>query len=271
MPRLLKLHALGGLLKPVFSLRGALTARRSPLITRTALGIAVVLVLVFGVIAACVGSSATLDARIKFGAGAAYVHVPHSHSRIGVVVLHSLGNDQHELVKQGWSRLSDHERFVAIYPQLGESWNAGLCCGPSVVSKRDDVTWLATVIADLRVRYGLTTIYLAGNSNGAMMAERLVAERPQNTRRVAIWAGAPEMPRAGRWTGSIAIYDGSRDPLVPLAGGTTYISGVHVTIRPARTTGQWLIGAHVKTVSVKGAGHTAAPGWPAMAWRELAR
>jgi poly(3-hydroxybutyrate) depolymerase len=127
------------------------------------------------------------------------------------------------------------------------------------------------VIAKVRSRYGLTKILLAGNSNGGMMAERLVAEQPDITRRVAVWAAAPEMPKAGQWTGYLAAYDGSRDTTVPYAGGESFIGGQDVTIRPVSATVNWLIGATVHAVTVKGAGHGPVADWPAIAWRELNR
>ena len=209
------------------------------------------------------------DVHVGFGDGYAVVHQPIRPSHIGVVVLPSYGHQVSELVDQGWSKLADTQHFVAIYPVRGGSWNAGLCCGDASAKNRDDVAWLAGVIAALRARFGLTTIVLAGYSNGAMMAERLVAERPDIARRVAVWGGAPEMPRPGRWTGYIASYHGSTDQTVPQAGGVRTIIGHRVTIRAGTDIRRWLVGASIHLVMVKGAGHEPVAGWPAIAWREL--
>ena len=113
---------------------------------------------------------------------------------IGVVVLHGFLETVAIPVTQGWSASSDRHGFVAIYPGRGYSWNAGLCCDSASAAKRDDVSWLVTAIDTARSRYGLKTIYLAGNSNGGMMVERLLAERPTVSNRFAVWAAAPEMP-----------------------------------------------------------------------------
>jgi poly(3-hydroxybutyrate) depolymerase len=82
--------------------------------------------------------------------------------------------------------------------------------GPASTANRDDVDWLSTVITTLRVKYGLNRILIAGNSNGGMMAERLVSERPWLSSRLAVWGAAPEMPKPGRWTGIATIFDGTQ-------------------------------------------------------------
>ena len=209
------------------------------------------------------------DTRIGYGLGDAMIHVPLHHDRIGVVVLHSYGHGSGELVRQGWSTLSDSQHFIAIYPARGESWAAGLCCGRASVANRDDVSWLTTVIDNVRSKFGLTTIYLVGNSNGGMMAERLVAERPDITDRVVVWAGAPEMPRPGHWNGTIVAHDGFNDRTVPRTGGLSIIGRRKVFIRPVSVTSRWLIGASVRTVTVPGAGHNPVANWPELAWNAL--
>jgi poly(3-hydroxybutyrate) depolymerase len=225
--------------------------------------------LLLGFIAtACTATSVKgRDESLKLGDGAIAVHIPAEHTRVGVVVLHSLYNGTKELLAQGWSTSSDLHHFVAIYPRRGDSWNAGLCCGDAAAADRDDVSWLTSVIQLARLRYGLTSIYLAGNSTGGMMAERLVAERPWISSRIAVWGGAPEMPVAAKWPGIAIIYDGVKDKTVPYNGGTVTIAGVPVVIRPALTTGDWLLGAHLKGILVAGAGHVPAPYWPELAWK----
>jgi poly(3-hydroxybutyrate) depolymerase len=211
------------------------------------------------------------DTMIAFGNGATLIHVPIHYDRVGVVVLHSLDHGAGELVDQGWSKLSDAKHFIAIYPVRGDSWGAGLCCGYASVSNRDDVIWLTTVIDDVRRRYGLTKVYLVGNSNGAMMVERMLAERPDITDRAAVWAGAPEMPRPGFWNGTIVAFDGSKDTTVPRGGGVSLIRRRAVLIRPLSATSHWLIGASVQAVTVPGAGHKPASDWPLLAWQALLR
>jgi poly(3-hydroxybutyrate) depolymerase len=186
-----------------------------------------------------------------------------------VVVLHGLLEDVETPVVQGWSATSDRHHFVAIYPGRGDSWNAGLCCDSASASKRDDVTWLVNAIDLARSKYHLKTIYLAGNSNGGMMVERLLAERPAVSNRFAVWAAAPEMPRAGHWTGSGSLFAGNGDIIVPAQGGRIIIAGIDTTIRPANVTGSWLQGAHLRRTVVPGEAHAPPADWPERAWAAL--
>jgi poly(3-hydroxybutyrate) depolymerase len=210
------------------------------------------------------------DETISVLGGHVLVHVPANHTHVGVVVLHSYAHSIDEPVAQGWNVVSEANKFVAIYPEhVPGSWNAGLCCGTAAAQHVDDVGWLSGVVAQMRARYGLTTIYLSGFSNGGMMVERLVAERPSLTTRIAVWGAAPEMPVAGSWSGYGAIYDGSLDQTVPWVGGVVTIGGTPTLIRSALTTGRWLVGAHLKGVVVPGYGHTPMSSWPNVAWKEL--
>jgi poly(3-hydroxybutyrate) depolymerase len=222
-------------------------------------------------ISACAQTPPAHDDRINSGSsGFAFVHVPSNHSAVGVLALHSLYHDYTEPMSEGWSALSDRQRFVAIYPDRPTaSWNAGLCCGGAADANRDDVTWLANLILQMRIRYALTTIYLTGFSNGGMMVERLLAERPELAGKFAVWGAAPEMPRAGRWSGVGFIFHGMTDLTVPWNGGNTTINGTTYSFRPILSTPNWLIGAHLKSIQVPGYGHTPEPNWPSLAWYVL--
>jgi pimeloyl-ACP methyl ester carboxylesterase len=144
------------------------------------------------------GTSA--DVSFTYEDGSVLVHLPAHAARIGVIVLHSFGHTAAEPASQGWSTAADRHRFVALYPERGTSWNAGLCCGSAADEQRDDVSWLAGAITLAQTKYHLQTIYLVGFSNGGMMVERLVAERPELSDRFAVWGAAPEMPSGGHWT-----------------------------------------------------------------------
>jgi poly(3-hydroxybutyrate) depolymerase len=219
-------------------------------------------------------SFAPSDAAAVVGASPAAtdivrVHVPRWHTAVGVVILHSAGHGIAEPIEQGWSASSDRHGFVAIYPSQGPDWNAGLCCGPASRKNRADVAWLINVIARAKSRYGLDTIYLAGNSNGGMMVERLVAEHPGITRRFAVWAAAPEMRTGGIWNGDGLLARGTADKVVPATGGRVRIVGLMTYIRPVSSTGQWLRGGHFVSLVVQGRGHGTPPNWPETAWSFL--
>jgi poly(3-hydroxybutyrate) depolymerase len=227
------------------------------------------LAVLLGLVTACTPTGR--DDHLTVSGATVVAHVPSQATRTAVIVLHSLGHTWHEPVDQGWSTASDQHGFIAVYPDRGGSWNAGLCCGGAAAQGSDDVTWLESVVQVVRLKYGLTTVYFAGFSNGGMMVERLLAERPQLSSRFAVWGAAPEMPVAGHWTGMGSLYDGAGDTTVPWAGGTVTIGGVPVQIRPSQATGSWLIGARLHGEVIKGYGHSPAPNWPELAWRSLQR
>ncbi len=209
------------------------------------------------------------DDLFRVGDGQVSVHVPAHPTRIGVVVLHGFLETVATPVTQGWSASSDRRGFVAIYPGRGDSWNAGLCCDSASTSKRDDVSWLVTAISIARSRYGLNTIYLAGNSNGGMMVERLLAERSSVSSHFAVWAAAPEMPAPGHWTGYGNLFAGTDDLIVPRQGGQVIIGGVLASIRPAQSTSRWLQGAHLRQTLIPGQAHAPPADWPEIAWAAL--
>jgi poly(3-hydroxybutyrate) depolymerase len=213
------------------------------------------------------GTSA--DVSFAYEDGSVLVHLPAHAARIGVIVLHSFGHTAAEPASQGWSTAADRHRFVALYPERGTSWNAGLCCGSAADEQRDDVSWLAGAITLAQTKYHLQTIYLVGFSNGGMMVERLVAERPELSDRFAVWGAAPEMPTGGRWTGTGSLFEGRDDLLVPRTGGVVTFDGETHNFRPASETQSYLIGARLKTFVVSGLGHAPPPSWPEMAWNAL--
>jgi poly(3-hydroxybutyrate) depolymerase len=88
-----------------------------------------VLSLLIATMTACVPKPAGHDEHLTVGDGTVTVHVPATHGPRGVVVLHSLNHNPSEMIAQGWSTSSDAHGFVAIYPDRGISWDAGLCCG----------------------------------------------------------------------------------------------------------------------------------------------
>jgi len=201
--------------------------------------------------------------------GEVIVHVPKRHGSIGVVVLHSYEHGPSELVVQGWNATADKHGFIAIYPTRGPDWNAGLCCGAASSTHRDDVGWLTAQIHALAAKYVLSAVYLAGNSNGAMMVERLVSEAPKLSSRFAVWAGAPEFPSISDWRGQGFLYDGALDTTVPRSCGNVRIAGKEIRIKAAVHTSTCLPAAHLHYVTFPGQGHSPPSDWPEIAWQAL--
>jgi polyhydroxybutyrate depolymerase len=74
----------------------------------------------------------------------------------------------------------------------GQTWNAWMCCGYARDEGVDDVGFLAALIDRLRRDYPLDArrIYLAGFSNGAMLADRFALERPGIAAALALVGGS---------------------------------------------------------------------------------
>jgi polyhydroxybutyrate depolymerase len=120
--------------------------------------------------------------------------------------------------------------YIVVLPQgtdstgLGEyTWNAGYCCGTAMSNQINDVAFLDTVIADVRNRFTANSnaVYVAGMSNGAMMAGTYAAARAGQVRAVASVAGTPDpatLPGNGQPVPFLHIH-GTLDGVVPMQGG----------------------------------------------------
>jgi polyhydroxybutyrate depolymerase len=96
-----------------------------------------------------------------------------------VIVLHGGRGDGARVRRiMGLDRIAEREGFVAVYPDsLGRSWNDGRQFRRS---RTDDVSFLLRLKRSL-VRRGLADperVFVAGVSNGGMMAHRVACEAP---------------------------------------------------------------------------------------------
>lgn len=162
----------------------------------------------------------------------AVVHLP-SGAKKGkalplVVFLHgaggtgTLGREQ-----TGLGKLADEEGFLVAFPDGTGSrpdrltWNAWHCCGYALERQVDDVGALDALL-DLLARdfpVDPKRIYLAGFSNGAMMAYRFALERPGRVAALGIVAGALRGgDRKAREALPVCILHGLADGVVPPDG-----------------------------------------------------
>lgn len=106
-----------------------------------------------------------------------------------VVGLHGTGGNANQFAADyNFSSKADSAGFIAVYPEgvprpgfLGiRTWNAGTCCDFAADNHVRDVEFIRLVIAHLKTKYrvGEDPIYIAGISNGGMLAYRLAAELP---------------------------------------------------------------------------------------------
>jgi polyhydroxybutyrate depolymerase len=94
----------------------------------------------------------------------------------------------------GWTEKSDAESFFAVFHDgTGriKAWNAGHCCGAPLAFDIDDAGFIAELLDELKqlVNVDARRVYATGMSNGAMLAYRLAAQRPDLFAAIAPVAG----------------------------------------------------------------------------------
>jgi len=127
----------------------------------------------------------------------------------------------------GVSHFDDQARtagFIVVYPEgIGESWNAGACCGEARVEGVDDVKFIDRLIERFKTAMPIdgSRVFVVGLSNGGMMAYRLACELSQSITAIASVAGTTAVATCHP-TRPVSVLEihGTRDELVPYAGGT---------------------------------------------------
>jgi polyhydroxybutyrate depolymerase len=72
----------------------------------------------------------------------------------------------------GMNAAADAKGFVVVYPQgVGNSWNAGACCGEAQTSNVDDVGFVRELVAAVQASVCIDPdrVYASGFSNGGRM------------------------------------------------------------------------------------------------------
>jgi polyhydroxybutyrate depolymerase len=97
-----------------------------------------------------------------------------------IVDLHGAGSDR---VQQqgisGWSQKANEVGLLVVYPDgLGQTWNAGVCCGSAMTNNEDDVGFILAMLTAIQAEANVDAnqIYVTGISNGGAMTQRLVCE-----------------------------------------------------------------------------------------------
>lgn len=167
------------------------------------------------------------------------VHVPKRTLEQPPVILAFHGGGGNAAGFQEYAELhaiAEREGFIVVYPNgTGPlprrllTWNAGDgCCGHAMTRKVNDVGFATTVLNDLEGRTPIDRgrVYATGHSNGAIMAHRMAAERPELIAAIAPFAGSLDLknfaPRRGVPVLQIhsvddprALYNGGLGPPFP--------------------------------------------------------
>lgn len=131
----------------------------------------------------------------------------------------------------GFDAIADKHRFIVVYPDgvgIGRNedrlrtWNGGYCCGPAVKKNVDDVDFIRRLIGVVEGEYSIdaSRVFIAGHSNGGIMAYRLACELSDVIAAVGLQAGslgvdacAPTRPV------SLIHIHGTADQNHPINGG----------------------------------------------------
>jgi polyhydroxybutyrate depolymerase len=179
------------------------------------------------------------------------VVLPAKHDRAPtVIVLHgALVSAESTLSWYGFAEEGARHGFATVYPRgLDQLWNDGR--DAAWASAADDVGFLKKLARALVAR-GVADparLYLAGVSNGGMLALRMLCEAPD------LFAGAgiiiASMPTgvgAGCHVAKpmpVVMFNGTADPLIPYGGGTVGYTGWQGTVWPVERTAAFLARAN---------------------------
>jgi polyhydroxybutyrate depolymerase len=157
-----------------------------------------------------------------------HVHVPPKAGakRLPAVInIHGLGSNA--LEQEGLSRMSavaDREGFYVLSPEglgVGQSFNAGMCCGEALANKVDDVGYIRALLDDAAKDFAIDPrrVYATGMSNGGFMAHRLGCELSDRIAAIAPVAGVLGLTECRlQRPVSVLQFHGTMDPLVQYGG-----------------------------------------------------
>lgn len=147
-----------------------------------------------------------------------------------VIVLHGGRSSGENIAKATrFSTKADKNGFITVYPDgTGKiegrrlTWNAGECCDIAMDENAEDTAFIEALI-DYMVKFqGVNPhhVYVAGLSNGGMLAYRLAGALSSRIAAVGVVSGGmfPSQP-APTEPVSIMIIHGKRDIIVPFDGG----------------------------------------------------
>jgi polyhydroxybutyrate depolymerase len=139
-----------------------------------------------------------------------------------LIVMHGLYLDPATAeADSGLDKVADTQDVALAYPEgFQGGWNAGNCCGTAHAQRVDDVGFLVHLIhlvQQLRP-IDIDRVYLAGFSNGGMMALKALCDRPDVFAGAVSVAGSLQTSCAGRRPVNAMLIHGQRDTTVPYDG-----------------------------------------------------
>lgn len=164
-----------------------------------------------------------------------YVYIPNDIKKFSkklplVIVLHGAGSHGLNVEKSTkFSETAQKEGFVVVYPNgfkvsngMHAGWNAVHCCGDAMELNIDDVGFIGFLIDEMvkNAHVDAARVYVLGNSNGGMLAQRVAREIPHKITAVAsVVAGAYGDEVAGWKSVPIMFINDQDDAVIPFNGG----------------------------------------------------
>jgi len=139
-----------------------------------------------------------------------------------LIFLHGAGGSASQAMRQtNLAGRAAAAGFLTVFPEglgpaEGQTWNAWMCCGYARDQRVDDIGFLSALIDRLQRDHHADPrrIYLAGFSNGAMLASRFALERPGVAAALAVVGGyLPCDPDPLRSQLPILVIHGARDAM----------------------------------------------------------
>jgi polyhydroxybutyrate depolymerase len=144
-----------------------------------------------------------------------------------IVALHGFRDSGTQLgLYSGLSNLASEKGVIIVYPEgLEKSWNGQICCGYAYMNNVDDVGYITQLIGELDSQYAVdrNRRYLVGYSNGGLLVQRLIHERPDTFQGAAVvMAGAGDTEQLldnSSANTPLLILHGENDRYVPVRDG----------------------------------------------------
>ena len=120
-----------------------------------------------------------------------------------------------ELDRDGFVPHADAGKVELVYPVgIGESWNAGDCCGEATTEHVDDVGFIST-LASLVDPAHLRPLYLVGFSDGGRLAYAMACTDPSVFTSLAVVEAVPDYGCNVTKPLAVLQVDGTKDEWVP--------------------------------------------------------
>lgn len=151
-----------------------------------------------------------------------------------VINFHGLNTTaEQQMLFSGMESAANAKGYIAVHPQgIGNSWNAGLCCGTAETSGVDDVGFVGALLDRLEQELCIDNkrVYATGLSNGGHMSYRLACDLADRFTAVASVAGTLTLATCGssRPVPLLQLH-GTADFIVPYSGAG-FLNSVEGTV-----------------------------------------